>query len=200
MRRSVAQTMDIIGDAWSALILRDVFAGLTRFDQLRQDLEISSKTLSARLEHLVGHGILERRGYTDHPPRHDYVPTQKGAELFPVIAAVMAWGDRWTAEAAGPPAVIHHRCGAHARPGWSATTAGNRSSSPTAPRRQAPAAGPEPGPGSSARCRRLAASMAERRSAHFSGRFDRHRPPFHAAERARCTAENDWSPPRARVL
>ena len=115
MRRSVAQTMDIIGDAWSALILRDVFAGLTRFDQLRQDLEISSKTLTARLEHLVGHGILERRGYTDHPPRHDYVPTQKGAELFPVIAAVMAWGDRWTAEAAGPPAVIHHRCGAHAR-------------------------------------------------------------------------------------
>lgn len=111
---SIARTMDIIGDAWTALILRDVFAGLSRFDQFQQDLALSSKTLAARLDRLVEEGILERRAYSDHPPRYDYLPTDKGADLFPVIAAVMHWGDRWTAGPDGPPAIIHHhRCDAH---------------------------------------------------------------------------------------
>lgn len=114
VRCSIAQTMDIIGDAWTALILRDVFAGITRFEQFQQDLQLSRKTLAARLDHLVEDGILERHAYSQHPPRYDYLPTDKGADLFPVIAAVMRWGDRWTAGPAGPPAVIRHSCGEHA--------------------------------------------------------------------------------------
>jgi DNA-binding HxlR family transcriptional regulator len=90
-----------------------VFAGITRFDQLQRDLGVSRKVLSARLERLQAEGILERRPYSERPTRYDYVPTAKGADLFPVIAAVMAWGDRWTAEPEGPPAVIRHTsCGA----------------------------------------------------------------------------------------
>ena len=111
---SIARTMDIIGDGWTALILRDVFAGITRFDQFERDLDVSPKLLAARLDRLVAEGILERRAYSEHPPRYDYLPTKKGAELFPVIASIMRWGDRWTAGLAGPPALIrHHTCGAH---------------------------------------------------------------------------------------
>jgi DNA-binding HxlR family transcriptional regulator len=107
--------MDIIGDGWSALILRDVFAGITRFEQFQRDLDVSRKLLAARLDRLVEEGILERRIYSEHPVRYDYLPTEKGAELFPIIAAIMSWGDRWTAASAGPPAVIrHHTCGTHA--------------------------------------------------------------------------------------
>jgi DNA-binding HxlR family transcriptional regulator len=115
VRCSIARTMDIIGDGWCALILRDVFAGISRFEQFQQDLGINRKTLAARLDHLVDEGILERRPYSQHPPRYDYLPTEKGADLFPVIAAVMRWGDRWTAGSAGPPALIRHKsCGHHA--------------------------------------------------------------------------------------
>ena len=110
---SVARTMEILGDGWTALILRDVFAGITRFDALHEDLELSRKTLADRLERLIAAGILRRHVYSVHPPRHDYLPTEKGADLFPVIAALMRWGDRWTAGPAGPPALIRHSCGSH---------------------------------------------------------------------------------------
>lgn len=111
---SIARTMEVLQDAWTALILRDVFAGITRFGQLQEDLELSKKILTARLERLVEEGILEKQAYSDRPPRYDYLPTAKGAGLFPVIAAIMAWGDRWTAGAGGPPALIRHlSCGHH---------------------------------------------------------------------------------------
>jgi DNA-binding HxlR family transcriptional regulator len=114
---SIARSVDIVGDAWTLLILRDVFAGITRFDALARDLGISRKVLAARLDELVGHGILETRAYSKRPPRHDYVPTEKGADLYPVILALLAWGDRWTAGPEGPPALVHHdSCGAHATP------------------------------------------------------------------------------------
>lgn len=109
---SVARSIDILGDGWTLLILRDVFAGITRFDSLQTDLEISRKTLAERLAHLVERGILKRHVYSVHPPRHDYRLTAKGADLFPVIAAIMRWGDRWNTEA-GPPVLIRHDCGAH---------------------------------------------------------------------------------------
>lgn len=109
---SIARTMEVLHDAWTALILRDVFAGITRFDQLQKDLDLSRKTLAERLERLVAEGVLDRRAYSERPPRYDYVPTTKGVELFKVITAVMAWGDRWTAGPEGPPARIRHRlCG-----------------------------------------------------------------------------------------
>jgi DNA-binding HxlR family transcriptional regulator len=117
VRCSIARTMNILGDAWTALILRDVFVGITRFDALQRDLGLSRKVLSARLDELVEAGVLERRAYSEHPPRYDYVPTQMGADLYPVILAVMAWGDRWTAGSHGPPARVRHTaCGHLARP------------------------------------------------------------------------------------
>jgi DNA-binding HxlR family transcriptional regulator len=113
---SIARSMDVIGDAWTALIVRDASCGITRFEQLTEDLGVSRKTLAARLERLVGDGILERRAYSEHPPRHDYLLTDKGRDLQPVLLALMAWGDRWAAGPEGPPARIYHEaCGRHVR-------------------------------------------------------------------------------------
>jgi DNA-binding HxlR family transcriptional regulator len=111
---SIARSMEVMGDGWTALILRDVACGITRFDQLTEDLGVSRKTLAARLDRLVADGILERRAYSEHPPRHDYLLTEKGRDLRPVLLALMAWGDRWIAGPEGPPArVYHERCGHH---------------------------------------------------------------------------------------
>jgi DNA-binding HxlR family transcriptional regulator len=111
MACSIARTLDVLGEAWSPLILRDVYVGLTRFDQLQADLGISRKVLTERLNHLVGHGVLERRPY-DRRPRHEYVLTAKGAELFDLLMVMVAWGDKWRAGEAGPPVLYrHHACG-----------------------------------------------------------------------------------------
>jgi DNA-binding HxlR family transcriptional regulator len=108
---SIARTMEVLADAWAALILRDVFAGITRFDAIQGDLGISRKVLAARLDELVAGGILTRRPYSEHPPRFDYVPTDRGRDLYPVLLAIMAYGDRWLAPE-GPPVEIHHaECG-----------------------------------------------------------------------------------------
>jgi DNA-binding HxlR family transcriptional regulator len=112
MACSIARTLEVAGEPWSPLILRDVFVGITRFDDIQQDLGISRKVLAERLRHLVAHGVLERRPYSERPPRHDYVLTDKGRELADVLLAITAWGDRWTAGEAGPPVLIRHRaCG-----------------------------------------------------------------------------------------
>src|SRR5215470_4152463 len=102
MACSIARTMDIVGEPWSFLILRDIFAGVNRFDQLQRGLGISRKVLTERLGWLVENGVLERRAYADHPPRFDYVLTGKGWELCDVLMVIAAWGDRWTAGEAGP--------------------------------------------------------------------------------------------------
>jgi DNA-binding HxlR family transcriptional regulator len=112
MRCSIARTLDVAGEPWSPLILRDVWVGITRFDALQRDLGISSKVLAERLKWLTAHGLLERRAYAQLPPRHDYVLTVKGLEFCSVLLAICAWGDRWTAGEAGPPALFRHRgCG-----------------------------------------------------------------------------------------
>ncbi|RSN62278.1 MULTISPECIES: winged helix-turn-helix transcriptional regulator [Actinomadura] len=109
---SIARATDLFGDAWTALIMRDVLLGITRFDDLARDLGISRKVLSARLARLVEEDVLTREQYQDHPPRAHYRPTDKGKELYPVLLALMNWGDRWYAGEAGPPARIRHRdCG-----------------------------------------------------------------------------------------
>ncbi len=118
MACSIARTLHVVGEPWSPLIVRDVFVGITRFDDLQRDLGISRKVLSERLAWLVEHGVLERRPYSERPPRHEYVLTGKGRELMQVLFAMTAWGDRWTAGDAGPPVLLRHRaCGelTHAR-------------------------------------------------------------------------------------
>ncbi len=93
---SIAQTLEVVGDPWTLLIVRDVFFGVRRFDDLRRSLGIPRATLSSRLGALVADGVLSRRAYTEHPPRHEYVLTDKGRSLSPVLIAMLQWGDEWS--------------------------------------------------------------------------------------------------------
>ncbi|TDD64033.1 transcriptional regulator [Jiangella aurantiaca] len=109
---SIARTLDVFGEPWTPLILRDVWVGMTRFDQIRADLGISTKVLTQRLRWLAENGVLERRQYSERPPRYEYALTTKGAELCDVLLAMRRWGDRWLAGDDGPPVLHRHRaCG-----------------------------------------------------------------------------------------
>jgi len=94
----VARTLDIIGDRWTMLMLRDLFIdGPRKFQDFQQSLEgISPNTLSARLKRLEAHGVVERRIYDEHPPRAEYMLTAKGRELGPVLKALLMWGEKHT--------------------------------------------------------------------------------------------------------
>ena len=109
---SIARTMDVIGEPWSPLIVRNIFIGINRFDQLQQSLGISRKVLAERLRWLTESGVLERREYASKPARYEYVLTDKGLELFDVLMVMVRWGDKWLAGEAGPPVLYrHHACG-----------------------------------------------------------------------------------------
>ena len=111
MACSIARTLDVVGEPWSPLVIRDVFVGMNRFEQIQQDLGISRKVLTERLNHLVEHGVLERRPY-DNRPRFEYHLTPRGLELFDVLMVMVGWGDKWLAGDAGPPVLYrHHACG-----------------------------------------------------------------------------------------
>ena len=111
MACSIARTLDVIGEPWSPLILRDVWVGFTRFEQIQADLGISRKVLAERLAWLVQSGVLAREQYSARPPRHEYVLTEKGAQLCDVLLVMAGWGDRWLAGAAGAPVLYrHHSC------------------------------------------------------------------------------------------
>jgi DNA-binding HxlR family transcriptional regulator len=112
MACSIARTMDVIGEPWSPLILRNIYVGITRFEQIQQGLGISRKVLAERLRWLVENGVLERQEYSSRPPRHEYALTTKGLELCDLLLVMVRWGDRWTAGEAGPPVLYrHHACG-----------------------------------------------------------------------------------------
>lgn len=119
MACSIARTLDVIGEPWSPLVLRDVYVGINRFEQLQGDLGISRKVLTERLRWLVDAGVLERRRYEDRPPRYEYVLTPKGMELCDLLMVMVRWGDRWADAGDGPPVLYRHRaCGqiAHVEP------------------------------------------------------------------------------------
>jgi DNA-binding HxlR family transcriptional regulator len=112
MTCSIARSLAAAGEPWSPLVLRDVWVGINRFDDIQRDLGLSRKVLTERLKHLVEAGMLERRPYSERPPRHEYVLTRKGLEFVDVLMAMAEWGDRWTAGEAGPPVLRRHRrCG-----------------------------------------------------------------------------------------
>jgi DNA-binding HxlR family transcriptional regulator len=113
MACSIARTLDVAGEPWSPLVLRDVYVGITRFDDIQRDLGISRKVLTERLKWLVDQGLLERRRYSERPPRFEYVLTPKGLEFCDVLIVMTTWGDRWTAGADGPPALHRHRACGH---------------------------------------------------------------------------------------
>jgi DNA-binding HxlR family transcriptional regulator len=112
---SVAQCLEVVGEWWSLLIVRDALFGVSRFDDFQTRLGISRNVLNQRLNRLVDEGVLERVAYQDHPPRYDYRPTPKGVDLWTVVDAMRQWGDRWAAPGGPPVEMVHRRCGHQAR-------------------------------------------------------------------------------------
>ena len=109
MNCSIARSFGVMGDPWKALIIRDISLGLTRFDQIAEDLGVSRKVLAQRLDEMVAEGLLDRAAYQQRPIRYDYLLTERGAGLVPIILAVLAWGDRWLIGDGGVPAIPLHR-------------------------------------------------------------------------------------------
>jgi len=95
----VASTLEIIGERWTILILRDIFLGIRRFEDLQRHLGVARNILQARLERLVEYGIVVKRPYQERPLRNEYRLTEKGADLWPVLVALVKWGDRYALEA-----------------------------------------------------------------------------------------------------
>jgi DNA-binding HxlR family transcriptional regulator len=108
---SVAQCLEVVGEWWSMLVVRDAFLGVTRFDTFQERLGISRNILQQRLARLVEMGVLRREPYCEHPLRYDYRLTDKGRDLWPVLTAMRQWGDRYSAPLGPPLVVTHTACG-----------------------------------------------------------------------------------------
>jgi DNA-binding HxlR family transcriptional regulator len=109
---SVAQCLEVVGEWWNLLILRDAFMGVTRFDDFQRRLGISRNILQQRLKGLVDAGVFDRVPYSEHPPRYDYRLTDKGRDLWPILTTMRQWGDRHAAPAGPPVQIIHKHCDA----------------------------------------------------------------------------------------
>jgi len=126
---SVAQCLEVIGEWWTMLIVRDAFLGVTRFEDFQRRLGISRNILQQRLTKLTDQGVLVRVPYSEHPPRDDYRLSAKGRDLWPILTTMRQWGD-WYAARSGPPIVLEHlscgeetvaqltceKCGGHLHP------------------------------------------------------------------------------------
>ena len=139
---SVGRALELVGERWTLLILREAFFGVRRFGQLVRNLNIPRPTLSSRLRMLVDAGLLERVLYSSEPERHEYRLTDAGLDLFSAIVALMRWGDEHLPHPNGPPVVLRHRaCGEIADRASPVLIAARR------PRTTSP---PRPGPASAA--------------------------------------------------
>jgi DNA-binding HxlR family transcriptional regulator len=112
---SIARTLELIGEKWALLVLREVFLGVRRFDAIQRNTGAPRDILSARLHKLVAGGLLERQQYQQRPARFEYRLTQPGRELLPVLLTLMQWGDRHLADG-DPPLTYRHSCGADLEP------------------------------------------------------------------------------------
>jgi len=109
---SIARSLEVLGDRWTILVMRDAFMRVRRFEDFQRNLGIARNVLTDRLGRLVEEGILERVPYHDRPARFEYRLTEKGVDLWPVMIALLQWGDRYYSAETGPPRVIRHRgCG-----------------------------------------------------------------------------------------
>lgn len=108
---TAARAVELFGDAWMMMILREMFLGTRRFDDLQRLTGASPATMSQRLKKLESVGVLRRETYQDNPPRYEYRLTAMGRDLWPVIISMKAWGDKWLGSGATPVAVIHKGCG-----------------------------------------------------------------------------------------
>jgi DNA-binding HxlR family transcriptional regulator len=108
---TMARTMEVFGDSWSILIVRDASFGLTRFDDFHKSLGIARNTLSDRLNRLVDHQVMVKQLYQDNPPRNEYLLTEKGREFYIVLESLRAWGARWTGDGEVEHTFHHETCG-----------------------------------------------------------------------------------------
>jgi DNA-binding HxlR family transcriptional regulator len=110
---SLARAVGVFGDSWTLLIVRDALQGLSRFDEFQRSLNVARNTLRDRLGKLVDAGVMTKRFYQDNPPRYEYLLTEMGRDFFPVLAAMLAWGDRWLDDGGGAPVALHHHTPGH---------------------------------------------------------------------------------------
>jgi DNA-binding HxlR family transcriptional regulator len=109
---SIAKALEVVGERWTLLIVRDVMSGRRRFGELQRGLGVARNVLAARLQRLVDEDILERRPYQESPERYEYFLTEKGLDLWPALVALLGWGDRHTEYPDGPPLrIVHKECG-----------------------------------------------------------------------------------------
>lgn len=114
---SIAQTLAVVGDRWTLLILRDAFLGTRRFEDFHRQLGVSRHRLTERLNKLVDSGVLEKVLYQARPPRYEYRLTDKGLDLLPVMLTMSEWGNRWyTNETGAPVEYLHRNCNQLAHP------------------------------------------------------------------------------------
>jgi len=110
---SIAQALEVVGEWWSLLIVRDAFKGVRRFEDFQRGLGIARNVLAERLHGLVAEGVFERRRYQEQPDRYEYRLTEKGLDLYPIIVGLMRWGDKWAPSPDGPPVILTHKACGH---------------------------------------------------------------------------------------
>jgi DNA-binding HxlR family transcriptional regulator len=108
---SIARGLEIVGERWTLLILRDTAFRPRRFDDLQKSLGLARNILTDRLQRLCDEGLLERRLYNEHPPRYEYASTDKARDLWPVLAGLIRWGDKYYAPNGPPRLILHRGCG-----------------------------------------------------------------------------------------
>jgi DNA-binding HxlR family transcriptional regulator len=113
---SIAASLAVIGERWTLLVMREVLLGRRRFADIRQQLGVAPNILSDRLQTLVEQGLLERHRYGKHPEALEYLPTDKGIDISPVLVALMQWGDKYSAPHGPPRVYVHTGCGHDAHP------------------------------------------------------------------------------------
>jgi DNA-binding HxlR family transcriptional regulator len=113
---SIARALEVVGERWTLLVLREALTGRRRFEEIRRNTGVATNILADRLATLVEHGVLERRRYSALPEAFEYVPTGKGRDLTPVLVALMQWGDRYDAPDGPPRLMVHGPCGHDTEP------------------------------------------------------------------------------------
>lgn len=141
---SLARTLSVIGDRWTLVILRDCFLRVRRFDDFQSRLGITPHVLSSRLKKLVSGGVLRRVAYSERPRRYEYILTEKGLDLYPVVMALVHWGDRHMADERGRPLLHRHKaCGETFDPVTTCSVCGEPLDARSVQVEPGPGAGPE---------------------------------------------------------
>jgi DNA-binding HxlR family transcriptional regulator len=175
MQCPIARSLERVGEWWSMLILRDALHGLTRFDEFQKSLGIAPNMLTRRLNALVEAGLLERRRYSERPPRDDYVLTERGRDFQPVIVSLLAWGNRHFAPEGPSVMLVNRKTGAAVEPILVDPATGRPISEPDYAMVPGPAAGARVREKYAAADRKLRAAPAEAAPAKTSTRRARAR-------------------------